>query len=58
MKIYFNEAITYHYLKKKNILIDNVDDRILETLKEIEDKLNDIKMYIFPKLEIKNKKLF
>ena len=49
-----NENILYNEInnvslfeKEKIILIDNVDDRILETLKEIEDKLNDIKIYIF-----------
>ena len=49
-----NENILYNEInnvslfeKEKIILIDNVDDRILETLKEIENKLNDIKIYIF-----------
>ena len=46
--ILFNEIYNVSlFEKEKIILIDNVDDRILETLKEIEDKLNDIKIYIF-----------
>ena len=46
--ILFNEINNVSLFEKgKIILIDNVDDRILETLKEIEDKLNDIKIYIF-----------
>ena len=55
--ILFNEINNVSlFEKEKIILIDNVDDRILETLKEIEDKLNDIKMYIFSEvLERKSK---
>jgi len=55
--ILFNEINNVSLFEKgKIILIDNVDDRILETLKEIEDKLNDIKIYIFSEvLERKSK---
>ena len=43
--------------KQKIILIDNTDDKILETLKEIEDKLDDIKIYIFSEILEKKSKI-
>ena len=56
--ILFNEINNVSlFEKEKIILIDNVDDRILETLKEIEDKLNDIKIYIFSEILEKKSKI-
>ena len=43
--------------KEKIILIDNADDKILETLKEIEDKSDDIKIYIFSEILEKKSKI-
>ena len=56
--ILFNEINnTSLFEKEKIILIDNVDDKILETLKEIEDKLDDIKIYIFSEILEKKSKI-
>ena len=56
--ILFNEINNVSlFEKEKIILIDNVDDKILETLKEIEDKLNDIKIYIFSEILEKKSKI-
>ena len=56
--ILFNEINnTSLFEKEKIILIDNVDDKILETLKEIEDKSDDIKIYIFSEILEKKSKI-
>ena len=56
--ILFNEINNVSlFEKEKIILIDNVDDKILETLKEIEDKLDDIKIYIFSEILEKKSKI-
>ena len=56
--ILFNEINnTSLFEKEKIILIDNVDDKILETLKEIEDKSDDINIYIFSEILEKKSKI-
>ena len=56
--ILFNEINnTSLFEKEKIILIDNVDDKILETLKEIENKSDDIKIYIFSEILEKKSKI-
>ena len=56
--ILFNEINNISlFEKEKIILIDNADDKILETLKEIEDKSDDIKIYIFSEILEKKSKI-
>ncbi len=56
--ILFNEINNISlFEKEKIILIDNADDKILETLKEIEDKSYDIKIYIFSEILEKKSKI-
>ena len=56
--ILFNEINnTSLFEKEKIILIDNVDDKILETLKEIQDRSDEIKIYIFSGILEKKSKI-
>lgn len=56
--ILFNEINNISlFEKEKIIIIDNADDKILETLKQIEDKTYEIKIYIFSEILEKKSKI-
>jgi len=56
--ILFNEINNISlFEREKIIIIDNADDKILETLKEIEDKTYEIKIYIFSEILEKKSKI-
>ena len=56
--IFFNEINNISlFEKEKIIIIDNADDKILETLKEVEEKLDNIKIYIFSEILEKKSKI-
>ena len=56
--ILFNEINNISlFEKEKIIIIDNADDKILEILKEIENKSDEIKIYIFSEILEKKSKL-
>ena len=56
--ILFNEINNVSlFEKEKIIIIDNADDKILETLKEVEEKLDNIKIYIFSEILEKKSKI-
>ena len=56
--ILFNEINNISlFEREKIIIIDNADDKILETLKQIEDKTYEIKIYIFSEILEKKSKI-
>ena len=56
--ILFNEINNISlFEREKIIIIDNANDKILETLKEIEDKTYEIKIYIFSEILEKKSKI-
>ena len=56
--ILFNEINNISlFEKEKIIIIDNADDKILEILKEIENKSDEIKIYIFSEILEKKSKI-
>ena len=55
--IFFGDILNVSLLKKKNFLIDDVNDKFLNIFQKIEEKIDENKIYLFSNILDKKSKL-